>query len=208
MELAAASGRSHLISLPQSWFSLDAVALAPKLLGHLLVHDSDEGLTVGRIVETEAYLGTRDEASHSFRGESLRNRSMFRRGGIAYVYVIYGMHHCVNVVSGPEGVGEAVLIRALEPLAGVALMRRRRKIKDERALSSGPGKLCQAMGIDRSHDGLSLRDSELRLCRGKTVTAAQIATGPRVGITKDIDHPWRFWIRDNAFVSRAPKSPR
>ncbi|MBI5363469.1 MAG: DNA-3-methyladenine glycosylase, partial [Planctomycetes bacterium] len=143
------------------FFAREASTVAHALVGKLLVHRTREGTCSGRIVETEAYLSAGDAASHAHRGPTPRNASMFAAGGTAYVYRIYGVHLCFNVVTGPTGSGEAVLVRALEPLRGVELQRTRRGIADLRALCSGPGKLVQALGIRREHDGTSLVDGAI-----------------------------------------------
>jgi DNA-3-methyladenine glycosylase len=160
------------------------------------------GLTVdgvgGVIVETEAYEPD-DPASHSFRGPTPRNGAMFQAGGVAYVYRSYGMHWCLNVVTGPSGHGAAVLIRALEPTVGVDAMIARRGLAAPRLLASGPGRLCQALGLDIRHDGLSLLASPFRL--EPAAAPAPVVTGPRIGITKGVETPWRFRHAASPFVS-------
>ena len=141
-----------------------ASTVARRLIGARLVHHSPQGLTVGRILETEAYLSSGDPACHAHRGRTARNASMFLAAGHAYVYLIYGVHQCFNVVTGPEGTGEAVLVHALEPLAGLQLMRARRGVLRDRDLCSGPGKLARAMGLGPEQDGASLRQGTLLLC--------------------------------------------
>ncbi len=195
--------------LPCDFYARSAVALAPDLLGKRLVRRLNDVLLAGRIVEVEAYLGDEDAASHAFRGPTPRNRSMFGPPGHAYVYLIYGVHHCLNIVTGPEGDGQAVLIRALEPLMGVDVMRRNRGREAERDLTSGPGKLCQALGVDRRLDGHDL-------CLGRELwledaprPAEPICAGPRVGVRGDdaaLTRPWRYFLKDNPFVSRSPQS--
>lgn len=157
----------------------------------------------GRIVETEAYLGSDDAASHSARGRTARNASMFTRAGRAYVYLIYGMHHCLNVVTGPEGTGEAVLIRALEPLEGLDVMRERRGARVRtRDLCRGPGRVCQALGLTRSHDGHDLGSAPLRLLPPSSAEPrVEVIVGPRVGITKSRDLPLRFRIADSEWTT-------
>lgn len=177
----------------------NTVAAARRLLGCVLVRQEGDRLLAGRIVETEAYRPD-DPASHSFRGPSSRNASMFGRPGIAYVYLIYGRNHCLNVVTEQEGTGAAVLIRALEPLAGHQTMQERRGSPH---LASGPGRLCQAMGIDRTLDGadLLLGDRLYLLAAPPLPEDALAATG-RIGITKAADWPWRFVVAGNAHLSR------
>ena len=179
----------------------DTREVARRLLGCQLVVQTGEERLVGRIVETEAYLSAGDPASHSACGPTQRNRSMFLAPGHAYVYLSYGVHQCFNVVTGPEGSGEAVLVRALEPLAGLEHMRRRRQGRPDRELCSGPGKLTQAMGIQASHDGACLIGSELQLEPGPRPVEALLA-GPRIGIQKGVELPYRFCLAGNPFLSR------
>jgi DNA-3-methyladenine glycosylase len=177
------------------FFARSVHEVAPDLIGVELLVD-DVG---GRIVEVEAY-DQEDPASHGFRGRTARNTSMFGPPGRAYVYRSYGVHWCLNLVCGPEGVPEAVLIRALEPTAGVATMRRRRGASSVHALCSGPGKLCQALGITAEHDGLALDRPPFRFePRGE---APPIATGPRIGITQATELSWRYGLADSKFLSR------
>jgi DNA-3-methyladenine glycosylase len=185
---------------------LDTPSAARALLGAVLDHRAPEGTTVGRIVETEAYLCD-DPACHAHRGETPRNRAMFGPPGRAYIYLIYGMHRCFNVVTGPAGRGEAVLIRALEPLAGIDLMRARRGVADVRNLCNGPGKLVQAMGLLPEHYGADLARGPLRLLEaGSTPQAAapdaRIRAVPRVGISVAADLPLRFYAEGNPWVSK------
>jgi DNA-3-methyladenine glycosylase len=185
------------------WLSGRSREVAPHLLGTILVC----GDRRGTIVEVEAYEGPDDAASHAFRGPTPRNQAMFGPPGLLYVYRSYGIHWCANVVCGPSGRGSAVLIRAVEPTTGVEAMwadrPRARKLTD---LASGPGKLCAALGIDGSHDGVDLLDpaSPVRLAAGPRVPEHRIVAGPRVGITRAADRPWRFAIADHPHVSRPP----
>lgn len=177
----------------------DTVALAPALLGSYLVREVDGQTLAGRIVETEAYT-PEDPACHASRGETARNRPMFGPPGTAYVYLIYGMHHCFNVVTEPAGRGAAVLVRAVEPVLGVEEMAARRPNKD---LTRGPGKLCQAMGIGPDLNGLALTQrGPLYLLKAPPEGA--IAASPRVGITKAAELPWRFFLAENPWVSKGP----
>lgn len=179
------------------------VELARELVGTLLMHDSPSGRAVGRIVETEAYLSEGDPASHSHRGRTDRNDSMFACAGTAYVYLIYGVHRCLNVVTAEEGVGEAVLLRALEPLEGLDVMAARRGTSTVRSLCSGPGKLAQAMGVSGEHDGVSLLNGALGLYAPEAdAEGAKVAAGPRVGISRATELPLRFWLAGSPFVSR------
>ena len=177
-------------------------AVARRLLSCALVHETPQGRVAGRIVETEAYLAKGDPAAHSQGGETPRNASMFRSAGRAYVYRIYGIHHCFNVVTGREGAGEAVLVRALEPLEGLEQMVSRRGRSDPRELCSGPGKLVQALGITREHDGLELSRGVLRI-EPLEVPRPRIEKGPRVGISRAKELDLRFWVQASSFVSRA-----
>jgi len=182
--------------------------VARDLLGRLLVVPTSGGARVsGVIVETEAYRGPEDRASHAFAGRRTeRTRTMYAIGGTAYVYFVYGMYHQFNVVTGVEDVPHAVLVRALEPVEGIALMRRRRRGRDDASLTSGPGKLCVALGIDRRLDRADLLGRRVWLEDGRGgLPRSAIQTGPRVGIDYAGDwarRPWRFWIKGNPFVSR------
>lgn len=194
--------------LARTFFQEDTVRVAEALLGKLLVHDAPAGRTVGRIVETEAYLGARDPASHSYSGPTARNASMFGPPGHAYVYFIYGVHHCFNVVTGTVGVGEAVLVRALEPVEGIALMRARRGPCADRQLCNGPAKLVQAMGFERTHDGVDLLAGAIGLFHARRFAAVpdlharDVVQTARVGLTRAQDLPLRYYLRGNPCVSR------
>lgn len=182
----------------RAFYTRDARELAPDLLGALLVTEFGGRRTVGRIVEVEAYR--QDEpASHCYGGRTERNKAMFLPGGHVYVYFIYGMHHCMNIVAGPEGYGEAALIRGIEPVEGFDVMRERRGPKPrDRDLANGPGKLTRALGIGPEHDGTDLLDPEspIRLLPGETIPENRVIRTPRIGITKAADLPWRWLIRD------------
>ena len=170
--------------------------IAPELIGAELYVAGVGGV----IVEVEAY-DHEDPASHGYRNRrSARNASMFLRGGVAYVYRSYGIHWCLNIVCGEEGVADAVLIRALEPTEGLDEMGARRGVVDARLLCSGPGRLCQALAVTREHDGLSLLAPpfDLRARRAPV----EVVTGPRIGITKAADRPWRYGLAGSRFVSR------
>jgi len=191
-------------------FKKSTLQVAKDLLGMHLTHHSPEGLAIGRIVETEAYL-REDPASHSFRGKTPRNAAMFGPPGRAYIYFIYGTHHCFNIVTAPEGKGEAVLIRALEPVTGIELMEERRSGKSGKTiplkeLCNGPAKLVVALGIHPGQSHCDLLEGELRLlprnyfgARGKI----SIVEAKRIGIQKAAELPYRFYIRGNPFVSKA-----
>jgi DNA-3-methyladenine glycosylase len=178
-------------TMPRAALLADAPDVAPALLNKLLV----AGACVGRIVEVEAYTSD-DPASHSVRGPTRRNASMFGRGGTLYVYFTYGMHHCANVVTGDEHDGQAVLVRAVVPVAGLATMRARRAGRPDRHLADGPGKLCQAFGIDLRHDGVDLCDdaSPVRLADDGVPPPARPLAGPRVGIRVGLDRSWRWRV--------------
>ncbi|TML96530.1 MAG: DNA-3-methyladenine glycosylase [Actinobacteria bacterium] len=182
--------------LRRSFFARAVHEVAPDLIGATLLVDG----VGGRIVEVEAY-DQEDPASHGYRGRTARNRTMFGPPGHAYVYRSYGIHWCLNLVCGEEGVAEAVLIRALEPTAGLDEQRRRRGLEDARALCSGPGKLCQALGISRAHDGLALDARPFRLEERRE--ALEIVTGPRIGITRGTELSWRYALAGSPYLSRA-----
>jgi DNA-3-methyladenine glycosylase len=171
--------------------------IAPELIGAGLFVDG----VGGTIVELEAY-DHEDPAAHGFGNRrTARNAAMFLPGGHAYVYLSYGIHWCLNLVCEPEGVAAAVLIRALEPTAGLAEMRARRGVEDVRLLCSGPGRLCQALGVTRAHDGLPLDRPPFEL-RPRTGPPPPLAVGPRIGITKAADLPWRYGLAGSRFLSR------
>lgn len=174
--------------------------LAQFLLGRIVVRELAEGLASGRIVETEAYL-VGDAASHAYRGMTARNRSMFLKRGHAYVYLAYGTSFMLNVSGAAEGVGEAVLIRALQPLAGIGMMERHRGTALLRDLARGPGRLAQAMRIDRALDGADLCARGPLWLGEDGFAPGAIGASTRIGITKDADRPLRFYLRGSAFVS-------
>ncbi len=187
----------------------DTLRVARELLGKRLVVPSETGERVSaRIVEVEAYLGVEDRAAHSYGGRrTRRTETMYAVGGTAYVFFVYGMHHQFNVVTGPEELPHAVLVRAVEPDEGVELMRERRPVSKERELTSGPGKLCRALGIDLSFDGEDLTQGGRVWLEetGVKLKPAQIASGPRIGVAyaaEDALKPWRFWLEGNVYVSR------
>jgi DNA-3-methyladenine glycosylase len=192
-------------------FDGDPIATARRLLGQRLVRVEGRRRLAGTIVEVEAYLGAPDRAAHTFGGRrTARNESMWRGGGHAYVYFTYGMHHCVNVVCGPEGSGTAVLIRALEPTEGLEAMYARRKAaKRASDLCSGPGRLAQALGIDRALDGADLRDDPrlfIEAVRTRALPSARVAIGPRVGVAYAgawAERPLRFAVLGSPHVSKA-----
>ena len=195
--------------LNPAFFSGSAAETAPLLLGKLLCHETREGLAAGMIVEAEAYCGPEDDAAHSFGGRrTARTEAMFGPPGRAYVFSLYGMHCCFNVVTGPEGCPQAVLIRALEPVEGLALMAARRGTADPLQLCSGPGKLCQALAIGKGQYGLDLFGSELFLAEYRDFSPEEILVSPRVNVDYALgyrDRLWRFFVKDSPFVSRVPR---
>jgi DNA-3-methyladenine glycosylase len=202
-----AGRRATARRLPRGFYTdSDVLAVARALLGQLLVVPARGGARVsGVIVETEAYRGPEDRASHAHGGRrTLRTETMYAIGGTAYVYFVYGMYHQFNVVTNAAGVPHAVLVRAVEPVEGVALMRRRRGVAGER-LADGPGKLCIALGIDRRLDRADLLGERVWLEPGHAIPASAVACGPRIGIDyagEWAKMPWRFWVRGNPHVSR------
>jgi DNA-3-methyladenine glycosylase len=186
----------------------DTLTVARELLGKRLVVPSGARSRVsGRIVEVEAYLGAEDRAAHSFGGRrTRRTETMFAVGGTAYVFFVYGMHHQFNVVTGPEGLPHAVLVRAVEPEEGVESMKGRRPVTKERELTSGPGKLCRALGLDLSFDGADLTGRRVWLEEtGAKLSPDDIASGARIGVAyagEDALKPWRFWVKGNQYVSK------
>ncbi|PSR23519.1 MAG: DNA-3-methyladenine glycosylase [Sulfobacillus acidophilus] len=188
--------------------------LAYQLLNWVLVNETADGLLVGRIVECEMYQGPDDRGAHSYGGKPTdRTRVMYGSPGYAYVYLIYGMYYCLNVVTEAEGVPHAILVRALEPLHGLDTMKRNRMLKTTRntaELTSGPGKLCQAFGIDRRHYGHPLWASPLYLAHALTPWPSfQVARGPRINIAyagEARQYPWRFWVYNNPHVSKPTNS--
>jgi DNA-3-methyladenine glycosylase len=188
-----------IVILPRRFYERATVDVARDLLGKVLVH----GPTAGIIVETEAYLGGDDLASHSAAGITDRTRVIFGPPGHAYVYLSYGMHDCLNIVAEPDGTPGCVLVRALEPIEGLDLMRARRpKARTDRDLASGPGKLTRALGITRKHTGVDLTRGDLVVMSRPALSPSQIAVTPRIGITKCAELPLRFYIKGNKFVSR------
>ena len=196
--------------LPRSFYARPSLEVARDLLGRLLIRRLQEGLISGRIVECEAYQQD-DPASHSFRGLTDRTAVMFGHPGHLYVYFSYGMHFCMNVVTGKAGEGSAVLLRAVEPLEGLDTMRKRRGISDARSLCAGPGRLTQAYGITRTDNGIDLASGEsLFLSEGEPTDAERVGAGRRIGISVATEKPWRFFVVGNPFVSKgsSPKGSR
>jgi DNA-3-methyladenine glycosylase len=181
--------------LRRAFFNRSVLEVAPDLIGATLLFDG----VGGRIVELEAYHHT-EPAAHSFRGPTPRNAVMFGPAGYAYVYRSYGIHWCLNFVCEPKGSASAVLIRAIEPTVGLKVMRRRRGLTNERLLCAGPGRVCQALGITAAQNGMALDAPPFELlARASTV---EVVTGPRIGITKAAELPWRYGLKDSRFLSK------
>lgn len=197
-------GNGRAAILPASFFKRPVELVARELLGATIVSRLGGHVTTGRIVETEAYLGYRDPASHGYRHRRhAQNHALFGPAASWYVYLSYGIHWCVNIVCGVKGEACAVLLRAVEPLDGIEVMRRRRGGVADRQLCSGPGKLCQALGISRRVDGSLMRQSPLSLVQEKTAAPAAFAVTPRIGITQAADWPLRFLVAGSPWASRA-----
>jgi DNA-3-methyladenine glycosylase len=203
---ARATPTLKLRRLSRSQLPYDTATLARFLLGKTLVRDAPEGRTSGRIVECEAYVPG-DASGHAYVGETDRNRSLFLRRGHAYVYFIYGMHYCVNVSAETPGVGAGVLLRALEPLEGIDVMRQRRGVHRLNDLARGPGRLAEAMAIDRSLDGLDLCARSPLWLASEVRPAGRVATSVRIGISKEMHRPLRFYEAGNPHVS-GPRAMR
>ena len=192
--------------LKKQFFTRETTQVAMDLLNCVLVRVTDKGTILkGRIVETEAYLGLRDDSCHSFGGRRTeRTQVMYLPGGYAYVYFTYGMYYCFNIVTAGRGEPEAVLIRALEPIAGISEMQKNRLKKDIKNLTSGPGRLCQAFNICKDLNGKSLENNSLYVEKGKKIHLKQIAVSERIGLSSLYSScywPLRFYIKDSAFVS-------
>lgn len=198
---------ANLTAVSPAFFRKDAVRLARDLLGRVLVRRIGDAILAGKIVETEAYSGLADKASHAYGGLRTRNAPMFGAPGTIYVYLIYGTNYCFNIVCGKQGHPDAVLVRALEPLFGNAAMRAHRGVASDTQLTNGPGKLCQALRIDKTFNHASLIGNEaLWLAKGTKVPDADVATGPRIGLGERAaewrDKDLRFALRGNLFLSR------
>jgi DNA-3-methyladenine glycosylase len=181
--------------LTRAFFSRSVLEVAPDLIGAILLVDG----VGGRLVEVEAYRQT-DPAAHSFNGPTARNAVMFGPPGFVYVYRSYGIHWCLNFVCEPKGSASAVLIRAIEPTAGLSIMKRRRGTDDERLLCSGPGRVCEALGITHAHNGLALNAPPFKLIARDG--PGEVVAGPRIGLTKAVDKPWRYGLKGSRFLSK------
>jgi DNA-3-methyladenine glycosylase len=194
--------------LPISFYTRNVQIVAKELLGKIFVRKYSSRFLSGRIVEVEAYDGSVDESAHSFIGKTKRNEVMFNGGGLLYVYFTYGMHFCANVVTGKVNEGCAVLIRAVEPIDGIDLMSQNRfhKIslseKEKLNLTNGPAKFCQAFAITKEQNGISLLSDEIFIINANKINPSEIVNSKRIGIKKSVDLPWRYFIKDNPFVSK------
>jgi len=195
--------------LTADFYRRDALTVARELLGKILVRKTNGKTLSGIIAEVEAYKGSVDEAAHTFRGKTKRNEIMFEEGGYLYVYFTYGAHFCCNVVTGGKDEGEAVLLRALEPKDGIEVMAANRGYsgeeitrKDLLNLTSGPGKICQALNINRADNGTNLLGGDIYLLDGEKLPDNRVEVCKRIGITKSVDLPWRFYIKDNPYISK------
>ena len=189
--------------LPPGFYARPTAEVARRLLGHILISDVGARRTAGRIVETEAYVGPHDPACHAFGGRrTARTEGLYGPPGTAYIYFTYGMHWCLNAVTEAVDYPAAVLIRAIEPLAGIAVMRRRRGAVPDRVLCAGPARLCTALGVTGRLNGNSLESAPLRILRASRPARIRIITTPRIGITSAIDWPLRFCLAGSPWVSR------
>ncbi len=193
--------------LPRSFYRRPSLEVAPDLLGRTLVRELPDGTRLAAsIVETEAYRED-DPASHSYRGRTARTDVMFGPPGRLYVYFTYGMHFCMNVVTGEDGEGSAVLLRAAEPIEGLDRMAEHRGLADPRLLCAGPGRLCQAFAVGKEQKGADLvRGQALRIEWGLSVPPGGVVTGPRIGISVATEQPWRFVVAGSRFLSRGPRA--
>jgi DNA-3-methyladenine glycosylase len=194
--------------LNKTFYQRSALKVAAELLGKIFVKRDGRKVLSGMIVEVEAYIGSIDQAAHSFRGKTKRNQVMFNKGGCLYVYFTYGNHFCCNVVTGKEEEGDAVLIRAVEPIDGIDRMMlnrfRKKSIgpKEKLSLTNGPGKICSAFEINSKHNGIDLTGNEIFILNNKKISESGIVTTTRIGIKKSTELLWRFYIKDNPFISK------
>ena len=194
--------------LKKEFYSRNLLSVAKDLLGKILVKKSRGKLIAGKIVEVEAYHGDYDEASHAFKGKTKRNEVVFYEGGYLYVYFTYGAHFCANIVTGMANKGTAILLRGIEPIEGIDIMIKNRfgralhNDKEKFNLTSGPGKLCKAFGIDIKFNGTDLTGDEIFLLDQPKLRRDEIGISRRIGITRSVDLKWRFFIKNNPFISR------
>lgn len=186
--------------LPRSFYLRSTLQVAKNLLGKYVVRVLPEETLIGKIVEVEAYRHN-DPASHAYRGKTKRNEVMFLEGGYLYVYFTYGMHFCANVVTEEEGIGCAVLLRGIEPISGIDNMEKNRGLKGFN-LTNGPAKICQAFALGRNENGIDLTGSTVYITEGESIPKKQIALSTRIGITNGKDKKWRFFIKNNPWVSK------
>ena len=192
-----------LRKLPRSFYLRPTIIVAKDLLGKYLVRILRGKRLIGKIVEVEAYLGEKDPASHAYRGKTKRNEVMFREGGHLYVYFTYGMHFCANVVTEGEGKARAVLIRAVEPMEGIEIMRKLRgRTVEGMNLTNGPAKLCEAFGIVRAENGTDVLGNEIYIAYAKRISPSRISASTRIGIKNGAEKKWRFYIKGNEYVSK------
>ena len=210
MTVVASSPRRklHAATLPPEFYDRPTELVARDMLGAILECRTREGIASGRIVETEAYLGEHDLACHAAAGRTARTDPLYGPPGIAYVYFIYGMYWCFNAVTRAAGEPSAVLVRALEPLSGIELMRERRNLRSRRVvdLTNGPGKLCRALGIEGRHNRRALQGPPLLIRRGSDVPREAVTVTPRVGISRSAEWPLRWIVSDSPYVSKTPAS--
>lgn len=202
----AQHGGSQWKPLPASFYTRPTLVVARDLLGRYLVRRIGTTLLAGRIVEVEAYRGSDDEASHAFRGRTPRNEVMFWKGGHLYVYFTYGMHYCANIVTGPAGQAGAVLLRSVAPVEGIEFLRRNRpRALNDRNLTNGPAKLCEAFSLSLADNGQRLTGPLVCIARGTPPAPSRRARSVRLGITNGREKKWRFYERGNPWVSGKPR---
>lgn len=193
--------------LSRDFYDRETEIVAQEMLGKVIECSTPDGMASAMIVETEAYIGEHDLACHAAAGLTKRTALLYGPPGFAYVYFIYGMHWCFNAVTRAEGKPSAVLVRAAEPISGKSLMRERRnETRREVDLTNGPGKLCEALGIDGAMNGVSLQRKPLVIREGRAVSPQETETTPRIGISRAVDWPLRYIIRGNPYVSRFPRA--
>ncbi|MEA3500066.1 MAG: DNA-3-methyladenine glycosylase [Candidatus Marinimicrobia bacterium] len=194
--------------LNKSFYTRDVITVAREVLGKIFVNKIGDVLLSGKVVEVEAYHGATDKSAHSYNGITKRNNIMFETGGLLYVYFIYGIHNCCNIVTGKQGEGDAILIRGIEPLSGIEKMSFNRYKKNNISnseklnLSNGPGKICQAFKINRDQNGINLTGNQIYLLNNKKIKEEEIISTKRIGIKRSEALQWRFYIKNNQYVSK------